>query len=220
MNRESRVILPRLFAPMKGCGFTAHYFTDNHNLSENRKDHSFRFSGHLLTFTTDNGVFSKTEIDEGTRILLTAVVQEGIHGSVLDLGCGYGVVGITLKKVFDDITVTAVDINPRAVELTRLNCQKNGVPAEVFVSNGFAQITGSFDAVITNPPIRAGKKVIYKMFEDAYAHLHENGVLFAVIRRKQGAESAFRKFEEVFGSCEVIAREKGYWVLKSSKLTD
>ncbi len=205
---------------MKGCGFTAHYFTDNHNLPENRKDHSFRFSGHLLTFTTDNGVFSKTEIDEGTRILLDAVVQEGVHGSVLDLGCGYGVVGIALKTVFPDISVTAVDINPRAAELTELNCSRNGVTADVFVSDGFAEITQSFDAVITNPPIRTGKKVIYQMFEDAFDHLHRNGVLFAVIRRKQGAESAFRKFEEIFGNCEVTAREKGYWVLKSSKLTD
>lgn len=212
--------MPRLFAPMKGCGFTAHYFTDNHNLSENRKDHSFRFSGHLLTFTTDNGVFSKTEIDEGTKILLDAVVQEGIHGSVLDLGCGYGVVGIALKTVFPEIELTAVDVNPRAVELTELNCKKNQVFANVFVSDGFAEITASFDAVVTNPPIRAGKKVIYKMFEDACDHLSKQGALYAVIRRKQGAESAFRKLEEVFGSCEVIAREKGYWVLKSFKLTD
>lgn len=205
---------------MKGCGFTAHYFTDNHNLPENRKDHSFRFSGHLLTFTTDNGVFSKTEIDEGTKILLDAAVQEGIHGSVLDLGCGYGVVGIALKTVFPDISVTAVDVNPRAAELTEINCSRNGVEADVFVSDGFAAVTQSFDAVITNPPIRAGKKVIYQMFEDAFDHLHRNGVLFAVIRRKQGAESAFRKFEEIFGNCEVISRKKGYWVLKSSKLTD
>ena len=205
---------------MKGCGFTAHYFTDNHNLSENRKDHSFRFSGHLLTFTTDNGVFSKTGIDEGTQILLDAAVKEELHGSVLDLGCGYGAVGIALKTVYPDIQLTAVDINSRAVELTQLNCEKNHIEADVFVSDGFEGITSSFDYVLTNPPIRAGKKVIYKMFEDAFDHLNEKGEIFAVIRRKQGAESALKKFEEIFGNCEVIAREKGYWVLKSFKLTD
>ena len=205
---------------MKGCGFTAHYFTDNHNLSENRKDHSFRFSGNLLTFTTDNGVFSKTEIDEGTQILLEAAVQEELHGSVLDLGCGYGVVGIALKSVYPDLQLTAVDINPRAVELTQLNCQKNHVEADVFVSDGFAGIASSFDHVLTNPPIRAGKKVIYKMFEDAFDHLNDGGDIYAVIRRKQGAESALKKFEEIFGSCEVVARKKGYWVMRSFKLTD
>ena len=205
---------------MKGCGFTAHYFTDNHNLTENRKDHSFRFSGHLLTFTTDNGVFSKTGIDEGSRILLEALVQEGVHGSVLDLGCGYGVLGITLKTVFPDIVLTAADINPRAAELTELNCKKNNIEAEVLVSDGFSEIASVFDAVVTNPPIRTGKKVIYRMFEEAYDHLRKDSILYAVIRRKQGAESACRKFEEIFGNCEVIAREKGYWVLKSFKLTD
>ena len=205
---------------MKGCGFTAHYFTDNHNLTENRKDHSFRFSGHLLTFTTDNGVFSKTGIDEGSRILLEALVQEGVHGSVLDLGCGYGVLGITLKTVFPDIVLTAADINPRAAELTELNCKKNNIEAEVLVSDGFSEIASVFDAVVTNPPIRTGKKVIYRMFEEAYDYLRKDGILYAVIRRKQGAESACRKFEEIFGNCEVIAREKGYWVLKSFKLTD
>ena len=205
---------------MKGCGSTAHYFTDNHNLSENRKEHSFRFSGHLMTFITDNGVFSKTGIDQGTSILLSSLINQNIQGSVLDLGCGYGVISISVKKAFPHCDVTAIDINSRAVELTKLNCEKNGVLCDVFVSDGFTSIDDTFDVILTNPPIRTGKKVIYKMFEDAYDHLNKNGLFFAVIRRKQGAESALRKFEEIFGNAEVIAREKGYWVLKSSKLTD
>lgn len=187
---------------------------------KNRKDHSFRFSGHLYTFTTDNGVFSKTEIDEGSEILLSTVCDLGIHGSVLDLGCGYGVIGITLKTEFPDTSVTMVDINSRAVELARINCAQNSADCSCFVSDGFSEIHDMFDYVITNPPIRTGKKVIYGMFEDAYEHLNENGELIAVIRRKQGAESAVKKFQEIFGNCTVERRDRGFWVIRGRKLTD
>lgn len=136
------------------------------------------------------------------------------------MGCGYGVLCITLKTFHPDSSVTAVDVNPRAVELTRINCEKNSADCDCFVSDGFAGVEGMFDHVITNPPIRAGKKVIYQMFEDAYTHLRKNGDLIAVIRRKQGAESAIKKFQEIFGNCDVISRDKGFWVLRSRKLTD
>ena len=128
---------------------------------------------------------------------------------------GYGVVGIVLKKTFPDISVTAVDVNPRAVELALLNTKANNTPAEVLVSDGFEAVNGrKFDAVITNTPIRAGKQVIYRMFEDAYAHLSDGGLFLAVIRRNQGAESAMNKLAELFGSCDLQDRKKGYWVLK------
>ena len=198
----------------------AHYFTDNRNLETNRKDHSFRFLGRLYSFTTDNGVFSKDGVDPGTEILLKAAEKYGLSGSVLDLGCGYGVVGIVLKTLFPECRVISVDINPRAVELTILNAKQNSTELDALVSDGFTQLHTSFDAVITNPPIRTGKKVIYGMFEDAYLHLKDDGVLMAVIRRAQGAESAKKKLEDLFGNCEVILREKGYWILLSKKLTD
>jgi 16S rRNA (guanine1207-N2)-methyltransferase len=210
----------RLFAPKKGCGYTAHYFTDNRNLTENRKEHSFLFSGHSFSFITDNGVFSKTGIDSGSEILLSTIAKKPLSGKVLDMGCGYGTISVVLKKLFPDISVTAVDINPRAVELAQLNCEGNGTDCSVFVSDGFEKVSGMFDHVITNPPIRAGKKTIYRMFEDAYTHLNIGGTLTAVIRRKQGAESAVRKFDELFHNCTVLCRDKGYWVLESRKLTD
>lgn len=200
---------------MKGCGSTAHYFTDNRNLDENRKVHTFRFSGHVFSFTTDNGVFSKTGVDYGTEVLLECC--KDIHGEVLDLGCGYGVVGIVLKTLYD-CTVTAVDINPRAVELTQLNSSLNHAEVTAVVSDGFENLAGRrFSFVITNPPIRAGKQTIYGMFDDALAHLETGGVLLAVIRRKQGAESALRRLTETFGNCETIGKDKGYWVLKCVK---
>ena len=196
-----------------------HYFTDNRNLKENRKDHSFRFSGYLYTFTTDNGVFSKTGIDEGSAFLLECACDMELIGKVLDMGCGYGTLFVVLAKQFPECMVTGVDVNPRAVELTELNAAQNGVKLEAFVSDGFASVSSSFNVVITNPPIRTGKKVIYKMFEDAFDHLYDNGIFLAVIRKQQGAESAMRKLEEIFGNCRVVDKKKGYWVLLCTKLT-
>lgn len=196
-----------------------HYFTDNRNLTENRKEHSFRFSGHLYTFITDNGVFSKTAVDYGSQVLLENAVRQDLRGSVLDMGCGYGVLSVVLAHMFPDCSVTGVDVNPRAVELTALNAAGNGTDVRTFVSDGYEGVAESFDAIVTNPPIRAGKKVIYKMFEDAREHLYDNGIFLAVIRRQQGAESAVRKLTDVFGNCEVIDRDKGYWILFCRKLT-
>lgn len=176
--------------------------------------------GNLFTFVTDNGVFSKTGIDYGTQVLLETCTEEPLSGKILDLGCGYGPVGIIIKKLYPQSEVTSVDVNPRAVELTEINAEKNQVQIHAFVSDGFDQITDAFDTVITNPPIRAGKKVIYKMFEDSYDHLCDHGKLYAVIRRQQGAESAVKKIDSVFHNCEILTRDKGYWVLKAEKLTD
>ena len=107
-----------------------HYFTDNRNLKENRKDHSFRFSGYLYTFTTDNGVFSKTGIDQGSAILLESACSMNLSGRILDMGCGYGTLSVVLGHTFPDCSLTAVDVNPRAVELTELNAGQNGVELE------------------------------------------------------------------------------------------
>ena len=195
----------------------AHYFTDNRNLEENRKEHSFRFSGHYYTFVTDNGVFAKTGVDLGTEILLKACADQILPGRTLDLGCGYGVVSVVLGSLVPRVKMVAVDINPRAVELCELNCAQNQVTCKAYVSDGFAEVNGLFRQIITNPPIRAGKKVIYPMFEDAFAHLSAGGIFLAVIRRAQGAESAQKKLLSVFGNCEIISRDRGYWVLKCVK---
>ncbi len=195
-----------------------HYFTDNRNLKENRKEHSFRFLGFLYTFVTDNGVFSKKNVDYGSMVLLESAQNESFHGSLLDMGCGYGVIGIVLKGIFPQCSITAVDVNPRAVELTQLNAEKNQKEIHAFVSDGYSEVTENFDGIVTNPPIRAGKKVIYQMFEDAHAHLNPDGVFLAVIRKQQGAESAKKKLTEVFGNCEVAAKDRGYWILRSVKI--
>ena len=198
----------------------AHYFTDNRNLDENRKEHTFRFLDRLYIFTTDNGVFSKTGVDYGSYVLLKAISKEELHGKILDMGCGYGTLGIITKSLFPSSEITMADINPRAVELTQLNCNLNQVECTVLVSDGYAEINGQYHFIITNPPIRTGKKVIYKMFEDAYCHLLVGGSIYAVIRKQQGAESAKKKFAEIFGNCEVISKDRGYYILQSRKLTE
>ena len=191
----------------------SHYFTDNRQLPQNRKEISFRFSGFIIPLITDNGVFCKSEVDFGSYVLLKTIKEEPLGDHILDLGCGYGVIGITVKKMFPDAEMLMVDVNPRAVELAVLNAQKNGVEAEVRVSD----VTETLSDILTNPPIRAGKKVIYAMFEQAYEHLCLQGHLYVVIRKQQGALSAKAKIEEIFGNCEVIKKEKGYYILKSTK---
>ena len=198
----------------------SHYFTDNTGMPENRQIHEVSFDGSVYPFMTDNGVFAKTGPDQGSMILLEAVRNEKIHGDVLDLGCGYGLIGILVRKMFPDTRMLGTDINPRAVELARINAAACGEAIEYRVSDGFAGISEMLDAILVNPPIRAGKQVIYTLFEDAYTHLKDGGTLYTVIRRKQGAESAVKKLNDIFGNCEILERRKGYWILKNRRLTD
>ena len=194
-----------------------HYFNDNSDLEKNRQEHTFSFYGNTYSFTTDNGVFSKRGVDEGTIILLNALMEETIIGNILDLGCGYGVISIVLKTLKDNTIFTAVDINPRAIELTKINAENCGANIKALVSDGLNEVSDTFDVIISNPPIRTGKAVIYKLFSDSCDHLVSGGVLYLVIRRKQGAESAIKKLNEIFEEVKVIKRSKGYWVIKAKK---
>ena len=192
------------------------YFTSKPT-SESRP---IRFSADILgvscAFTTDAGVFSRGELDEGTRILLEALPE--IHGRALDLGCGWGAVGVTLGKKYPSANFVLADVNERALELSRRNLRDNGVEnAETVLSDAFQSLSGTFDFIITNPPIRAGKAVIYGMFYRAKDFLASDGRLFIVIRKQQGAPSAVKHLEEIYTSVQMIAREKGYWVIECRK---
>ena len=192
------------------------YFTSKPT-SESRP---IRFSADILgvscAFTTDAGVFSRGELDEGTRILLESLPE--IHGRALDLGCGWGAVGVTLGKKYPSANFVLADVNERALELSRRNLRDNGVEnAETALSDAFQSLSGTFDFIITNPPIRAGKAVIYGMFDRAKDFLASDGRLFIVIRKQQGAPSAVKHLEEIYASVQMIAREKGYWVIECRK---
>lgn len=168
-----------------------------------------------MTFLTDAGVFSKKMVDYGSQVLLkTLEIEQG--KTLLDVGCGYGPLALTLAKVYD-LDVTMIDVNSRALELAEKNAEKNGVLAKIYQSNVYEQVEGSFDYVISNPPIRAGKSVVHEVITGAKEHLNLGGSLTIVIQKKQGAPSAKKRMEEVFGNCQILKKDKGYYILESVK---
>lgn len=195
----------------------SHYYTDNRQLPHDRKDISFRFSGLTFSFQTDSGVFAKEHVDTGTAILLNVLKDQALNGRILDMGCGYGVIGIVMKKLFEETEVVMADINPRAVECSVSNAQRNGANCKILVSDGFKQIEGSYNTIISNPPIRAGKAVIYAMFEDSVRYLESKGSLWIVMRKQHGALSAVRKLEELFNEVEIVDKDKGFFVIRAIK---
>ena len=191
------------------------YYAENpdaaHDIHELRVD----LLGEKMTFLTDAGVFSKKMVDFGSQLLLKCLeVNQG--ETVLDVGCGYGPLGLSLAKAYG-VQATMVDINNRALDLARQNAERNKVEATIFQSNIYEQVEGTFDHVISNPPIRAGKQVVHEIIEKSKDFLVTDGDLTIVIQKKQGAPSAKSKMEEVFGNCEIVKKDKGYYILRSVK---
>ena len=174
-----------------------HYYTRDPQSESRPVECEYTYRGVDLRFRTDAGVFSKGEVDTGTRLLLEALPEE-MAGEVLDLGCGWGVIGISIAKKWPGCRVTMADVNLRALELSRENAKMNLAEAECVESDGMAALEGrTFDAVVTNPPIRAGKQVIYQMFADAAKSLKPGGALYLVIRKQQGAESCMKYLKKL-----------------------
>ena len=188
-----------------------HYFTDNTDLKSEQSQFIFRFHKYDLLFTSDNGVFSKNMIDYGSRVLLDNIEITN-EKTLLDVGCGYGTFGICLNKVYSHLNVDMVDVNDRALELAKLNAKNNNIHANIYEN-----VQGSYDVIVTNPPVRAGKEVVTTILQESIEHLNENGSLWVILQKKQGAPSAKKKMEEVFGNCEIVKRDKGYYLLHSVK---
>ncbi len=192
------------------------YYEDNQDLSHDFQTLTVELLGQSMRFKTDRGVFSKNGIDYGSRVLLENYQPESAK-SLLDVGCGYGTLGLTLAKKFD-LDVTMVDVNSRALDLCRQNAIDNAVSnSKIELSNIYESVSEKYDAIISNPPIRAGKEVVHKILAGAFSHLNDGGHLTIVIQKKQGAPSAQKKMEEVFGNCQLVARDKGYFILRSYK---
>lgn len=197
------------------------YFTQN----PSTKDDIFKFKwnalGEEFVFNTSNSVFSKTAVDFGTMTMIETFLknEESFRGSILDLGCGYGPVGVMLAKAMDDVKITMVDINERAIKLSALNAEENKVANKinVFQSNIFEKVDETFGRILTNPPIRAGKETVYMFFDGAYEHLNVGGKLYVVIQKKQGANSAIDKLVSLFGNCETLYKKSGYFILCCTK---
>ncbi len=190
-----------------------HYYTAEPASASRPAECSWVYRGTELRFETDAGVFSRGEVDTGTRLLLEAL-PEKMAGDILDLGCGWGAVGVSIARNWPETRVVMTDVNRRALELSRKNAERNGARVECLESDGLSALRGrQFDAIVTNPPIRAGKQVIYRLFAEAAEQLKEGGTLYLVIRKQQGAESCLRYLGTLFAKTEKLDRSGGFWVI-------
>lgn len=190
------------------------YFTNEKLPSNVRKTECF-ILGNKFTFLTDNGVFSKDGLDFGSRLLLETIPLEEVGGKILDMGCGYGVFGIVLCRL-TLADVDMVDVNLRALHLAMRNAKENGVDhVHIFESNVYENISSKYSCIITNPPIRAGKKVVYDIVMGAKDYLEKDGKLFLVIRKEQGAKSLIVDLKKIY-TVEVLEKKKGFFIIKCS----
>ena len=193
----------------------SHYFIEDKNLKSDHKIIYYDFRGDKFAFHTDAGVFSKGGVDRASDALVNAVPP--LTGSLLDMGCGYGCVGVALAKAYG-LALTQADVNGAAVGLAKQNAAVNGVNASAVVSDCFLNITGAFDTIAINPPVRAGKAVTYRMYAESAHHLNPGGRLFVVNLKKQGAESTREKLAAIYGNCDTIYKKKGIYVFCCVKM--
>jgi len=196
-----------------------HYYTNNPTTESREKIINSTIANENLKFYTDNGVFSKESVDFGTKTMLESFTTDKENAKVADIGCGYGVISIFLAKKYPTYKFTMVDVNNRVLELSKKNIELNKIENEVEVleSSSFDNIKGNFDIVLTNPPIRAGKKIVHKIMTDSYEHLNAQGELWVVIQKKQGMASCKKLLEDTFSMVEVVTKNKGYYILKAVK---
>lgn len=196
---------------------TEHYFSPKPQTKSSPKTWNYQLNGKSYTFTSDVGVFSKNEVDFGSRLLIEQFNEPVIAGDFLDLGCGYGPIGIAIADRYKDRKIVMADINERAVALAKENALKNEVTnIECVQSDRMSAFTSrQFAGILTNPPIRAGKKIVHQMFDEAQRALLKQGELWVVIQKKQGAPSAKEKLEALFHEVEVVAKNKGYYIMRA-----
>lgn len=197
-----------------------HYYSKNPQIKSNPREWTDVLRGKKFRFQTDSGVFSKSEVDFGSRLLIETFVEADIDGPMLDVGCGYGPIGMTIAKAFPQKQVHMVDVNTRAIELAKINVEKNEISnVQIYESDGLSAVeVTDFSAILTNPPIRAGKEIIFRFYEEAAAKLADGGSLWVVIQKKQGAPSTQLKLEELFGEVRVVDKKKGYFIFEARKI--
>lgn len=187
------------------------YFASSPQSLHNIKTFDVAFEDCVFRFETDAGVFSRDGLDDGSALLLKNTLPY-LAGHVLDLGCGWGAVGVITARLKPHCRVTMLDINERAVNLACKNLEHNHVHAQVFCADGLSQVPGNFDWILMNPPIRAGKQTVYRLFEDSANRLNTGGTLALVIRKQQGALSARVYLETLFDTVSLISRKSGYHI--------
>lgn len=196
----------------------SHYYSEEQTVASHESTIDFNMGSHSLKLTTDAGVFSKGGVDFGSKLLVQTFLDDVQPERILDVGCGYGTMGLMVANHLPESTVHMVDVNTRALALSERNAVTNKINnAMIYKSDGLNEVTEQFDAVITNPPIRAGKDVVHRILSDSYNILEHRGALYVVIQKKQGMPSARKKMDEVFGNVTVLKKDKGYYILKSVK---
>lgn len=193
----------------------SHYFENDPSLSSKEFTFKTTIKNIPFLFYSDRGVFSKNSLDFGTKLLLEQI-DFSIKGRVLDFGCGYGPIGIYVKKI-SHAHVDMIDINKRSLHLASKNAKANHVSVHIFESDIYENIKEKYDFILTNPPIRVGKKILYDILLGAYDHLKEEGILLFVIHKDQGAKSVLRDLSKRYKTC-VLAKDKGFFVIKCTKI--
>lgn len=199
-----------------------HYYSQNPDSRHHEQEICYEIGEKMLRFVTDNGVFSKFRVDFGSNLLVETFLKQGRleeGDKVLELGAGYGPILLSLAKCYPQASYTGIEINQRSLDLAKRNQQLNQIDTVDWLLSDVTQVeleTG-YQVVLTNPPIRTGKKIIQEFVIKAFEVLQATGELWLVIQKKQGAESMSRFMEETFGNVERLERDKGYWILRSIK---
>ena len=195
----------------------SHYFTDNKDLDSNRQEFNYKFDNEEFVFTSDRGVFSKDGVDYGSYLLLKCVYQKPLGSKILDLGCGYGVIGIILSRYNPFSDIDLVDVNSRAIELAILNGKKNNVKIDVFQTDDIRSLNNIYSTITLNPPIRAGKVVMFSLYERAHECLEKGGKLYIVIQKKHGANSSYEKLKDLFDEVTILDKINGHGLIEAVK---
>lgn len=215
----ARVVREHDFHACGGVLMVDHYYTDHPTGASDPRDLEATVRGCRLRLTVDRGVFSRRGIDFGSRLLAETIVVQG-GDRLLDLGCGYGVVGIALACDEPGLQVVAADVNERAVSLAHRNIAANGLAGRMAAvcADGAREVAPGlvFDVIALNPPVRAGKAVVWRLYGEAAARLAVRGALWVVIQKKQGADSTRRRLEELFAEVAVVRRDGGYRVFRAT----
>ena len=195
----------------------SHYFENDNNLKEDKKIINVDMFGKGFRFSTNSGVFSKDKVDYGTKLLLNNIVIHKKSGKLLDLGCGYGVLGVILGENYKNLDIDMVDVNERAVTLANYNLQLNGVNGvNCYVSNIYEGVNSKYDYIVTNPPIRAGKDVLLQFLVGSYDYLVSDGQLWFVMRKDHGVKTMILRLQELF-DVQIVCRDKGFYIVKCVK---
>ena len=197
--------------------FLEHYFTNNDNLKSELREIKYSFKDYSFSYVSDNGVFSKNKVDYGSSLLIKTIINNTNKDNlnILDVGCGYGFIGICLSKILNSHT-DMIDINKRAIHLAEINIKNNKVDSYAFLSNVYENVTNKYDLIVSNPPIRAGKEVVLEILLKAQDYLKDNGVLWFVIRKDQGVKSINKILMDSY-LIEVVSKDKGYYIVKAQR---